>query len=690
VGSSERQAKAADHAFIAIAALGLFGYSVLRAVRVPLTIDEAETYISYLSGNIQNVFSFNAANNHFLNTLLARVFTALFGDGELILRLPGLIGLVLYLVFGFLLLRRFASRPAAFLGFFLLNLNAYLLDFFSLSRGYGLALGCMMASFYFFAGFLSGIAGGEKAPERKLRGSLAAGGGAVMSSFVMLDVYLALVCLAFAAFVLSKPKCANAFGHEDGARTASFARKRSFLTWLVLIFIFNALVAFQESKRSRGLYAPVSVRIDSVEAGPLPGVSIIGSSTVREGMNFAYDHGSWSLERGRFLTGISIRVPAAARAGVRGIEILIGSKVFRLRRDDLNGFSPPGQDLRFETPADVSLARSRMRDVDQAINWRGDARYLRHVLVRILFLAAVAAAAVAAVLVIRRSAALRRFATPAQWMSVTGPALVLAGFAAYPLFILNRRHELFWGGWKGLIPDTWTSLVDGSFYGTLYSPRQNGIAGAVWLLIAALGIAAAAVHARKKRGRPFVSGAVFPALIGLAALSVLARRIIFGQPYPIGRTALVFIPLATLAAIFALDSFGRLGGAAKAAGIAVLALLALFAGFHFSRTANARMTDEWREDCDTKRLVSDLPAIKAQFAPSASVLRLGVEWSLVPSLAYHLRRERPSWLDAVSTDLRAENDLYYIHETFDPSRMVLVKDYPDSGNILVRPRDGIR
>jgi len=92
-------------------------------------------------------------NNHILNTLLMKLFQALFGTSELILRLPNILAHILYLIFSFKIFNRYSERNAI-LFFILMNANPFLIDFFSLARGYGIAISLMVTAFYFYCRFL--------------------------------------------------------------------------------------------------------------------------------------------------------------------------------------------------------------------------------------------------------------------------------------------------------------------------------------------------------------------------------------------------------------------------------------------------------------------------------------------------------------------------------------------------------
>jgi hypothetical protein len=129
----------------ALSCLALLGYSTFRAYHLSFTHDESLTY-SFVAGD---PLWRGTANNHPLNTRLMTWMYRWLGQLEWHLRLPNVLAHVLYLTFGLLLLGGLRSLWTKALGFALFNLNPFLLDFFGLARGYGLALGLSMASLFF-------------------------------------------------------------------------------------------------------------------------------------------------------------------------------------------------------------------------------------------------------------------------------------------------------------------------------------------------------------------------------------------------------------------------------------------------------------------------------------------------------------------------------------------------------------
>lgn len=121
----------------------VFAYAAVRAIRIPIVHDEAVTYFLFVAGPYAGHLdpgSPIATNNHFLNSVLSAASRRLFGEGELPLRLPNLLSLPLYLAATAHLALRQRTAALTVAAFLLLNGSAFAVEYFSLSRGYGLGL----------------------------------------------------------------------------------------------------------------------------------------------------------------------------------------------------------------------------------------------------------------------------------------------------------------------------------------------------------------------------------------------------------------------------------------------------------------------------------------------------------------------------------------------------------------------
>ena len=139
--------------------IALLGVNVWRAATQPVTHDEAMTWRDYVAGPWSDFFGRYEANHHVLHTLLCRISVGLFGSSELALRVGGLAAGLLYLVAVRALCRRLFAAPALALTMqALLSLNPFVLDYLSLARGYGLALGLQVAALLPLLRFLDEVA----------------------------------------------------------------------------------------------------------------------------------------------------------------------------------------------------------------------------------------------------------------------------------------------------------------------------------------------------------------------------------------------------------------------------------------------------------------------------------------------------------------------------------------------------
>jgi len=131
------------HVLLALGVIALGALIAYRAYVIPFTHDEASTWLNYRNLNVWSCYSnaqcWGTANNHWLNTFLMQRSSALFGDQVWALRLPNVLAGLGYFICAALICGRYLHNYALrFAGLLLLCAHVYLLDFFSLARGYGL------------------------------------------------------------------------------------------------------------------------------------------------------------------------------------------------------------------------------------------------------------------------------------------------------------------------------------------------------------------------------------------------------------------------------------------------------------------------------------------------------------------------------------------------------------------------
>lgn len=137
--------------FAIVLALLVFCIVLIRAATTAITWDEAYTYIAYAKDfNISQLIDIhsNLANNHIINTLMIAAIDNLcnLSYNEFIIRLPNIIMLVFYLIGSYIISKDEKHKYLLFSGFIL---NYYVMEFFGLGRGYGIATTFVLWMCYF-------------------------------------------------------------------------------------------------------------------------------------------------------------------------------------------------------------------------------------------------------------------------------------------------------------------------------------------------------------------------------------------------------------------------------------------------------------------------------------------------------------------------------------------------------------
>lgn len=130
---------------------------VYKAVTIPITHDEVLTTTFYSNFSVWEIMQYpnNSPNNHILNTLLTKC-ALLFGNDPWIVRLPNILFFTIYSFAVYRIVNIIFDQSKLFfvLAASLFIANPYLLDFFSLSRGYGISVSlCLLSFSYLLSGF---------------------------------------------------------------------------------------------------------------------------------------------------------------------------------------------------------------------------------------------------------------------------------------------------------------------------------------------------------------------------------------------------------------------------------------------------------------------------------------------------------------------------------------------------------
>lgn len=169
----------------------LFFLVTKEAYTVPLTHDEYNT-IACSQTSIWDIITYKdpVPNNHILNTLLIKLNIEVFGDHLYTNRLHNFLFFIPFYIFTILLSRLlFKDTWLKVTVVFLIVLQPYLLDFFAVTRGYGLSVALQMISLYYLA---KRIKDGQKSDIVK---SAIWAAVAVYANFTLLNYFIPLIIL---------------------------------------------------------------------------------------------------------------------------------------------------------------------------------------------------------------------------------------------------------------------------------------------------------------------------------------------------------------------------------------------------------------------------------------------------------------------------------------------------------------
>lgn len=128
--------------------LVLWVFVWIHGFTIDMTHDEAYSY--YLVKTNYFIAMFGTANNHWLNTFFMEIFNMVFGDAPGVLRLQCILAFPFFAFAIYRLSSLIKGVSGQFIFFGLVLFNPYILDFFSLARGYSLAMTFQAWSMVYF------------------------------------------------------------------------------------------------------------------------------------------------------------------------------------------------------------------------------------------------------------------------------------------------------------------------------------------------------------------------------------------------------------------------------------------------------------------------------------------------------------------------------------------------------------
>jgi hypothetical protein len=172
-----------------------------------------------------------------------KLSASVFGVSEFALRLPALLGHLLYLIASFLLVRPFTRPMARICGFLILNTNLHILDFFSVGRGYSLGLAFMLLSLYYLTKSWHAITAKDEFLA-SLFALLTA-----LCHIAFLDVYLSLLVVRLGLTLLRRNDSGNNRVTENRFwRLFSENRNLIFNTIILAVILVKPLIKLKTGK----------------------------------------------------------------------------------------------------------------------------------------------------------------------------------------------------------------------------------------------------------------------------------------------------------------------------------------------------------------------------------------------------------------------------------------------------------
>ncbi len=131
---------------------------IAKSVRIPVTHDEVAQITVFARSSLSDILFYTTPSptNHILDSILIKISAVLMGDSLWVARLPSNLAFVLFYVYTLKWSRKFFQKDmlAMLTTIGLLCLVCYSFDFYSVARGYGLALSMQLAASYHLYNYL--------------------------------------------------------------------------------------------------------------------------------------------------------------------------------------------------------------------------------------------------------------------------------------------------------------------------------------------------------------------------------------------------------------------------------------------------------------------------------------------------------------------------------------------------------
>lgn len=148
-----------------------FSIVVYRAYQIGITHDEAFSFF-LIDSNYLNALA-TTANTHILNSLSMKIFNIFNLNHWFFLRIHSVLSFLIFAYFTYRILDFFETNLSKITFLFLMLCNPLTLEFFSLARGYGIALSFLMGTIYYSLSYIQHQSSNKNLQKIFIFGSIA-------------------------------------------------------------------------------------------------------------------------------------------------------------------------------------------------------------------------------------------------------------------------------------------------------------------------------------------------------------------------------------------------------------------------------------------------------------------------------------------------------------------------------------
>jgi prepilin signal peptidase PulO-like enzyme (type II secretory pathway) len=257
-------------------------------------------------------------------------------------------------------------------------------------------------------------------------------------------------------------------------------------------------------------------------------------------------------------------------------------------------------------------------------------------------------------------------------------------------FHLRAAGALFFGGDSGLWKDTVNTIIPRLWYGLDFHPIIERLTKIFILSVLLISCIYVFFKILKQKRELSIQQCFLTSLLLLfftIILSTIAQHYLLGTLFLIERAVLFLFVLFLLILIFLMDNFSvekkSLQFTIHTFSIGIL--------LHFLFAINFNYVFEWKEDCETKEMLSDLEKI-TPLPKEGSNITINVSLPFESSINYYRVLNRMSWLNPAtrSSEINYLSDFLFLRpdelEHANIDSLEIIKTYHITKNVLAKPK----